>query len=372
MIKASVFISHSNSDKEFATSVGEMLRNSDLAPWIDKERILVGTDILEELGKGLTSMDLFVLIVSDAAIKSGWVQKETGYAAYREITEKKVLILPFIIDETKVFDLPWHIHSRNVATITPDRAGVDHILDAVRRSLEQRETPKDSDGTSGFQPNPEVEALIKDMEIGDWDTAEKKALEVLERTDAHGRNPLFAALLTYRDAGQQETVMHALAIVETCAGVAPWIIDRSDIFRLAKHADFTVRSSAASICMEMARVAPGLVPIDILLCLSRYDEDWYVQAPANAALKTMAHVVPAVLRVYLDRLRSEKRHEREHAASQLLGIANEEPEILNRAALEGAMGDLTARKDKTTGEIIAKVLATDRGVKRKDKYKYGL
>ena len=75
----------------------EGLRESQLAPWIDKECIHVGTDILDELGKGLTAMDLFVFIVSDAAIKSGWVQREIGYATYREITEKKALILPLLL-----------------------------------------------------------------------------------------------------------------------------------------------------------------------------------------------------------------------------------------------------------------------------------
>ena len=48
-------------------------------------------------------------------------------------------------------------------------------------------------------------------------------------------------------------MMNALAIVETCASIAPWIIDRANIFELANHPDFSVRSSAASICMEIAR-----------------------------------------------------------------------------------------------------------------------
>ncbi|MDR3389425.1 MAG: hypothetical protein P4L92_20465, partial [Rudaea sp.] len=138
---------------------------------------------------------------------------------------------------------------------------------------------------------------------------------VLAHTDACGRNPLFEALLTCRDAEAQETVLNAFAIVEMCAAIAPWIIDRATIFELARHPDFSVRSSAASICMEIARVVPGSVPVDILLRLSRYDEDWYVQAPANAALKTIAHVAPGVLRIFLDRLKSDKRDEREHAAS---------------------------------------------------------
>ena len=371
MREVSIFISHSSTDKPFATDVVQALEASDLASWIDKERIRVGTDILEELGRGLTSMDLFVLIISEAAVNSGWVKREVTYAAYREITEKKALILPFIIDQTKVTDLPWHIQTRNVATIAPDATGVRDVLESVHHALNQREAAM-SGAKPTFRPIPEIDLLIKGMELGDWDAAEERALQVIGRTDADGHNPIIRDLLSYRDAGEQETVMHALAIVEMCAAAAPYLIARSDIFELAAHKDFSVRSSAASMCMELARVAPDRVPIDVLLRLSRYNEDWYVQAPANAALKALAHRIPAVLHIFLNRLGSEDRDEREHAASQLLSISNEEPEILDPESLERALSDLKKRSDKNTRDIVARALTNLKGIERQSKYKYGL
>src|ERR1700693_4194863 len=56
-------------------------------------------------------------------------------------------------------------------------------------------------------------------------------------------------------------------------------------------------SSAAFICMNLAQYAPELVPLDILERLSVHDEDWYVQAPANAALKAMIRSIPATLHI---------------------------------------------------------------------------
>jgi hypothetical protein len=270
-----------------------------------------------------------------------------------------------------VTDLPWHIQTRNVATITPDAAGIRDVLNFVHHSLNQREAAKPSAETS-FRPIPEIESLVNGMELGDWDAAEDKALQVLGRTDAYGHNPIIRDLLSYRDAGKQETVMNALAIVEMCAAAAPYLIAHSDIFELAAHKDFSVRSSAASMCMELARVAPDRVPIDVLLRLSNYNEDWYVQAPANAALKTLAHRIPAVLRIFLNRLGSEDRDEREHAASQLLSISNEEPEILDPEPLAKALIYLTKRKDKNARDIITRALANLQGVERQSKYKYGL
>jgi hypothetical protein len=370
MPKASVSISHSGADKAFAAAVVEALRNSDLAPWIDKERISVGTSILEEIGKGLTIMDAFVLIVSDAAMKSGWVKREAEFAVHREVTEKKTLILPFIIDRTALVDLPWHLQTRSRKSITPDQAGVDVVVDSVRRRLALREAPKDQETQARFRPLPEVEALIEGHNLGDWAAAEQSALTVLAQTDAQGRNSLFRALLTYRDVGEHESIIKALAIAQMCVGIAPWIVDRSDIIGLACHPDFTVRSSAAFICMKIANVEPARVPVDILLSLSRYDEDWYVQAPANAALKAMAHATPAVMRIFIDRLKSEEHDEREHAASQLFDISKEEPEILNQDILSVALDDLERSKDKNATDFIAKALANVKKTKRKPKYQY--
>ena len=372
MPKASIFISHSSADAPFAVSLVEALRESDLVPWIDKERILVGRSIIEEIGKGLTTMDLFVLIVSDTAMKSGWVQKEADYAAYREVAEKRALILPFVIDNTKVTDLPWHIQIRNVATITPNLAGIDKILASVRHSLELRDLSDARQNESRFQRVPAVESLIMGRALSDWDGAEKSALTVLAQTDARGRNELFRTLLTYKDARNHDALSNALAIAEMCVRIAPWVIDRSDIFELANHANYSVRASAASMCMEIANIEPSRVPVDILITLSRYDEDWYVQAPANAALKTMAHTAPGVLHIFMERLQSEKPDEREHAASQLVDISREEPEILNRDLLAGALVDLREMKDKTSTELLNEALANIKDTKQRPKYRYGL
>jgi len=56
--------------------------------------------------------------------------------------------------------------------------------------------------------------------------------------------------------------------------------------------------------MDLAHSAPALVPLDILLKLGVYDEDWYVEAPAAAALKAMARSFPEVLNVFFMQLRS--------------------------------------------------------------------
>jgi hypothetical protein len=104
--------------------------------------------------------------------------------------------------------------------------------------------------------------------------------------------------------------------------------------RMATHTNFSVRSTAAAICMDLAHSAPDRVPLDLVMKLSVYDEDWYVQAPANASLKAMARVTPEVLRIFLVRLRSSNFEESAHSASAIRDIADNEPELFSPEVLQ--------------------------------------
>jgi hypothetical protein len=74
--------------------------------------------------------------------------------------------------------------------------------------------------------------------------------------------------------------------------------------------------------MNLVQFAPDRVPVDLLIKLSDYTEDWYVETPANAA---MARSMPAVLRIFVLaflRPRSRDPEERAHAARSLAEIVS--------------------------------------------------
>ena len=83
---------------------------------------------------------------------------------------------------------------------------------------------------------------------------------------------------------------------DACVEFVPFLTDHAMLRRMADNHDFFVRSSASSICMNLAQFAPDRVPVDLLIKLSDYTEDWYVETPANAA---MARSMPAVLRIFI-------------------------------------------------------------------------
>lgn len=130
-------------------------------------------------------------------------------------------------------------------------------------------------------------------------------VEIIRWDYPSGQNDTFNALLSYQDcSSEDERLWGALNTIECCVHLAPWIITHLQLSRMTAHGNFSVRSAAASICMDLAHSAPGRMPLDLAMKLSVYNEDWYVQAPANAALKAMVRTTPEVLRIFHLRLRS--------------------------------------------------------------------
>jgi nucleoside phosphorylase len=217
-----------------------------------------------------------------------------------------------------------------------------------------------------------VERLLRGVVPGEMKTSDAVALELLKVTDADGRNELFDALLKYQHCSDEDLFWRAPPLIEGCVRMAPWIIGRPQLFEMASHSNFSVRSTAAAICMDLAQYAPDRVPIDLLQRLSVYDEDWYVQAPANAALKAVASSIPSVLRIYFLRLHTADPDEREHAATNLHEVASIEPELLDKEELEAAKSHLECIGDSETVALISETIERVRKAPRRSGYKYEL
>ncbi len=346
-----------------------------MAPWVDSENILVGDDILDGLGSGLQTMDLFVLIVSVASLRSSWVDREVKFATWEEIKRKEALVLPFIVDQTTVEDLPWYLRRGHARHINPNAAGADLLAGAVQEVIMRRSASQGlkSDKALKVHRDARVDQLIRRVGLGDWESAARAALEIARATKLNGQNELFHILINYIDLPDDDDLLwSALHTIECYAEIASSQFDHATVNRMASHLNFSVRSAAAAVCMRWAQFAPDRVPVDILLKLSVYDEDWYVEAPANAALKSMARSVRDILGIFFERLRSQVADERSHAAWAILEIAEKEPEILDRQMIEAAIKQLRVISDKHALQSLLKAAALVERTAFVNGYKYGL
>ncbi len=225
-----------------------------------------------------------------------------------------------------------------------------------------------------FTPDPRVELFIKGIKLAQWKKAADAALRIVALTDhATGRNEIFEALFAYQECSEEDDrFWGASHTLECCVKIAPWLITRARLSQMAEHENFTIRSSAASICMDLAHSAPALVPVDILLKLSAHDEDWYVEAPANAALKEMGRLFPDVLNVFYSRLRSAIPEARAHAASHICSIATEEPELLDAERLAAEIKILNRIGDTESKGYLTEALEKAKTAKRAAGCRYGL
>lgn len=124
--------------------------------------------------------------------------------------------------------------------------------------------------------------------------------------------------------------------------------------------------------MDLAHSSPALVPLDIAMKLSVHDEDWYVEAPANAALKAMASSFPDVLEVFFRRLHSRSADERAHAAHQIESVSEHDAKLLDREQLEIELIHLREVNDVESVNVIEKALSKRKRTRAGARYRYGL
>jgi hypothetical protein len=94
-----VFISYQNADKEFAGLLADKLRQQNMEVWFDKFNLVIGDSLTESIDRGIIESDFFILLISDAALKSNWVKKEYQAANARALNEGKMKILPVMLED---------------------------------------------------------------------------------------------------------------------------------------------------------------------------------------------------------------------------------------------------------------------------------
>jgi hypothetical protein len=395
-----VFISYSQKDRRWLTRLLVHLkpleRDGRIDLWADT-RIKPGEDWGEEIESALLQARVAILLVSADFLASEFIaSKELPRLVQKSKRgECRVLCLvvgPCLFSQIRDLQPLQAINSpdRPLAKIRKAEAEglllktaeaiLKHLPGGGHRAPDRplHENAAMTDRTARRLPaefirDPRIDDLIKAIKLADWDLAAEAALRVVAMTDSEGCNKTFESLLNYQDCPDEDDAFWgALHTIESCTRLAPWLIDHAKLSRLARHDNFSVRSAAASICMDLAHSAPDRVPLDILLKLSVYDEDWYVQAPANAALKAMARSFPAVLGIFYLRLHSLVGEERAHAAAAIEDVADKEPGLLDPELLGKELVRLKKLGDARIHRRMGKVLLRLKSATRTDTYRYGL
>src|SRR5574340_956131 len=102
MKMAKVFNSHASKDKEFVRKLSNDLAQLGHDPWLDDWEITVGECIVSKVEQGIEESDYVILVLSENAVKSGWVEREWKSKYWDEINNGKALILPVLICDCNI------------------------------------------------------------------------------------------------------------------------------------------------------------------------------------------------------------------------------------------------------------------------------
>jgi uncharacterized protein YjbI with pentapeptide repeats len=96
---ASVFISYSSRDEEFARYLDTQLRLYGISVWFAPNSMRGGRKIHEQVERAIGDQDKLILVLSDASLKSNWVSTEIIAAFSREERQARQVFYPIRIAE---------------------------------------------------------------------------------------------------------------------------------------------------------------------------------------------------------------------------------------------------------------------------------
>lgn len=128
------FLSHSSSDKTLVRHIAGMLGMHHCA--YDEYSFAPGMQTLEEIFREMDESDIFVIFISESALKSDWVKQELNEAWKRHSQENLERILPIIIDPNVDYhhkDIPgWLSEKYNIRLVQNEMVIYNIIRNALR------------------------------------------------------------------------------------------------------------------------------------------------------------------------------------------------------------------------------------------------
>ena len=127
----SVFISYNHKDSAFVDKLSLELIKNNIKVWKDEWQISVGDSLINEIESGLLGASYLLIVLSKNSVKSDWVRKELNAALIREIDDKKIKILPVLIDDCEI---PLFLREKLYVDFRKDFGdGLKQILSVVSR-----------------------------------------------------------------------------------------------------------------------------------------------------------------------------------------------------------------------------------------------
>lgn len=126
-----IFISYSHADKDIVDHLATHMVKRNAQVWVDTWELNVGDSIIQRVQDAITESDALLVVLSHTSTKSEWCKKELNSGLIRELDEKRVVVLPVIIDDCEI---PIFLREKMYADLRGDfDKGLNAIMDAIAK-----------------------------------------------------------------------------------------------------------------------------------------------------------------------------------------------------------------------------------------------
>ena len=123
-----VFLSYSESDREYAGLLSSELSKRGYKVWDSRDELFPGDNWALKIGEALQKSKAMVVLISPDSMKSEWVRSEIQYAIGDQSYEKRMF--PVVVKRTS--GIPWILRKLNL--IDPNTPGrVAELIAGVLR-----------------------------------------------------------------------------------------------------------------------------------------------------------------------------------------------------------------------------------------------
>jgi hypothetical protein len=126
-----IFISYSRQDSAFVDRLARNLVLRRHNVWMDRWEMNVGDSLIDKIQSAITDSSAILVVLSRHSVSSEWCKKELNSSLMRELAERKVLLLPCVIDDCEI---PLFLREKLYADFkgNPDEA-LSQLNDALLR-----------------------------------------------------------------------------------------------------------------------------------------------------------------------------------------------------------------------------------------------
>jgi hypothetical protein len=126
-----IFISYSHQNRDFADRLARQLVQNHVHVWLDRWEFHVGDSLLSKIQDAITGASALLVVLSRASVESAWCQKEINSGLLRELEERRVIVLPVLVEDCRI---PIFLREKIHADFRTDfDDGLRTILEAVAR-----------------------------------------------------------------------------------------------------------------------------------------------------------------------------------------------------------------------------------------------